>query len=54
MSKVQAVCERLVGERLMLQEDADLMIERARNLNPFDPNVPLGPLVRVLTAPGGE
>src|SRR6185312_609876 len=36
VSKVQAVCERLVGERLMLQEDADLMIERARNNNPFD------------------
>jgi hypothetical protein len=54
VNKVQVVCERLVGERLMLQEDADLFVARARTLNPFDPAVPLGPLVRVLTAPGGE
>ncbi len=54
VNKVRACCERLVGERLMLQEDADLFVERARNLNPFDPSIPLGPLVSVLTAPGGE
>jgi hypothetical protein len=51
---VTAVCERLVRERLLLQEDADRLVETARSRNPLDPSVPLGPLVRVLTAPGGE
>jgi hypothetical protein len=51
---VRRVCERLVGERLMLQDDADRFVATARERNPLDPSVPLGPLVRVLVAPGGE
>ena len=51
---VRRVCERLVGERLMLQADADRFVATARERNPLDPSVPLGPLVRVLVAPGGE
>ena len=50
---VRRVCERLVGERLMLQADADRFVATARERNPLDPSVPLGPLVRVLVAPGG-
>lgn len=52
---VQAVakaCERLVSQRLMLQDDADRFIQSAREHNPFDPAVQLGPLVQVLVAPG--
>jgi hypothetical protein len=53
VEKVRDCCARLVKERLLLQEDADLMIERAKARNPLDPSVPLGPLVPVLVAPGG-
>lgn len=53
LEKVRDCCARLVKERLMLQEDANLMIERAKARNPLDPSVPLGPLVPVLVAPGG-
>ena len=49
---VRKVCEERVRERLMVQADADRMIETARRQNPLDPSTPLGPLVRVLTAPG--
>ena len=41
------------SERLMLQEDADRFVEEARRRNPLDPAVPLGPLIQVMTAPGG-
>src|SRR5207248_1843528 len=51
---IRRACERLRRERLMLQEDADRFVEAARSRNPLDPCVPLGPLIRVLTAPGGE
>jgi hypothetical protein len=51
---VRRVCERLVGERLLLQEDADRFVDAARSRNPLDPSVALGPLIRVLTAPGGD
>jgi hypothetical protein len=51
---VRRVSERLVRERLLLQEDADRFVDAARSRNPLDPSVPLGPLVPVLTAPGGE
>jgi Alpha/beta hydrolase domain len=51
---VERACERLVGERLLLQEDADRFLEAARSRNPLDRSVPLGPLIRVLTAPGGD
>ena len=51
---VRRVCERLVGERLLLQEDADRFVEAARSRNPLDPSVALGPLIRVLTAPGSD
>ncbi|HLH77558.1 MAG TPA: alpha/beta hydrolase domain-containing protein, partial [Candidatus Binataceae bacterium] len=54
VQKVAAVCERLVGQRLMLREDAERMVRAARERNPLDPSVALGPLVRVLVAPGGE
>jgi hypothetical protein len=50
---VRQACRKRVEQRLMLQEDADLFIARALQHNPFDPDVPLGPLVRVLVAPGG-
>ena len=49
---IRRACERLRQERLMLQEDADRFVEAARSRNPLDPSVPLGPLIRVLTAPG--
>ena len=51
---VRRVCEPLVRNRLILQEDADRFVEAARTRNPLDPSVPLGPLMRVLTAPGGD
>ena len=54
VAAVQKVCEERVRDRLMLREDADRFVESARTHNPFDPSVPLGPLVRVLTAPGGD
>jgi hypothetical protein len=53
---VQAVArasDERVREGLMLQEDADRFVEAARARNPLDPSVPLGPLIPVLTAPGG-
>jgi hypothetical protein len=43
------VVEGLVADRLMLQEDAERFIEAARQKNPLDPSVPLGPLLS-----GGE
>jgi hypothetical protein len=54
VESVQRVCERLIGERLLLKEDSDRFVEAARARNPLDPSVPLGPLIRVLTAPGGD
>ena len=53
VAAVRRVCEQRVAERLMLQEDADLFVQSAQERNPFDPSVPLGPLVRVLVGPGG-
>ena len=50
---VKQSCDRLVKDRLLLQEDADLFLERACTKNPLDPSVRLGPLVPVLVAPGG-
>jgi hypothetical protein len=50
---VARVCAQRVSEGLMLQEDADRFISMAREKNPLDPSVPLGPLVPVLTGPGG-
>jgi hypothetical protein len=50
---VARVCAARVREGLMLQEDADRFIAEARSRNPLDPTVPLGPLIQVLTAPGG-
>jgi hypothetical protein len=46
---VQGAVEGLVKERLMLEQDAERYIEAARQKNPLDPSVPLGPLV-----PGGR
>jgi hypothetical protein len=51
---VRRVCQARVRERVMLQQDADRFIDAARTRNPLDPSVPLGPLIRVLTAPGGD
>jgi len=51
---VRRVCAPLVRNGLMLQEDADRFVGAARTRNPLDPSVPLGPLIRVLTAPGGD
>ena len=53
VQKVARACDALVKKRLLLEEDATMMVERARSRNPFDPKVPLGPLVPVLVAPGG-
>jgi hypothetical protein len=53
VSKVAACCDNLTKERLLLKEDADRMIDAAKSRNPFDPSVRLGPLVFVLTGPGG-
>jgi hypothetical protein len=49
---VRTACQRLVGQRLLLPEDADRFVEVARSRNPLDPSSTLGPLVPVLTAPG--
>ncbi len=49
---VRQDCERLVRERLLLQEDADRFVQAAQERNPLDPSVPLGPLIPVLVAPG--
>jgi len=53
ISKVKASCDRLVSQRLMLQDDAGRMIAAARERNPFEPATRLGPLLPVLVAPGG-
>ncbi len=53
VQKVQRSCDELVKRRLLLEEDARMLVERARSRNPLDPAVPLGPLVPVLVAPGG-
>jgi hypothetical protein len=37
----------------MLDEDAKMLVEKAKARNPLDAAVPLGPLVPVLVAPGG-
>ena len=54
VQKVQHVCDNLVSQRLMLPADAKRFIDAARAKNPLDPSVTLGPLLPVLTAPGGE
>jgi hypothetical protein len=46
VSKVAAVCQKRVAERLMLQEDADRYIAAAKAKDPFDPSVALGPLIQ--------
>ena len=53
VGRVQRCCDARVKERLLLEEDAKTLVERARSRNPHDPAVPLGPLVAVLVAPGG-
>jgi hypothetical protein len=47
---VETVTQRLVGQRLLLQEDADRFNEAARAKNPLDPGTTLGPLL----AGGGD
>jgi hypothetical protein len=44
---VRGVCDKLVQQRLMLAEDAERYITAAQKKNPFDPQVPLGPLLGV-------
>src|SRR5262249_40284438 len=48
VNRVRSCCEKLVRERLLLQEDADSFVQRAKDRNPFDPSMRLGPLVPVL------
>jgi hypothetical protein len=43
---VTRVCEGRVREGLMLQEDADRFIATARQKNPLDASVRLGPLIQ--------
>jgi hypothetical protein len=50
IAAVARVVQRLVADRLLLQEDADRFIEAARQKNPLDPSVQLGPLL----SGGGE
>jgi hypothetical protein len=49
---VRRCCEARVSERLMLQEDADRFIQAAKERNPLDPDVELGPLIQQMVAPG--
>ena len=53
VAKVQKCCDGLVKERLLLDEDAKMLVEKARGRNPLDPATSLGPLVPVMVAPGG-
>jgi len=46
IAAVTRVCEERVREGLMLQEDADRFIDAARQKNPLDPSVRLGPLIQ--------
>ena len=46
IAAVSQVCEARVRDGLMLQEDADRFIAAARQKNPLDPSVRLGPLVQ--------
>ncbi len=43
---VTRMCEERVREGLMLQEDADRFIAAARQKNPLDASVRLGPLIQ--------
>jgi hypothetical protein len=46
IAAVTRVCEERVREGLMLQEDADRFIAAARQKNPLDASVRLGPLIQ--------
>ena len=46
IAAVTQVCEARVQEGLMLQEDAGRFIAAARQRNPLDPSVRLGPLIQ--------
>ena len=46
IAAVTQVCEARVREGLMLQEDADRFIAAARQKNPLDASVRLGPLIQ--------
>ena len=46
VAAVTRVCEERLGEDLMLQEDADRFIAAARDRNPLDASVRLGPLIQ--------
>jgi hypothetical protein len=47
VERITKAAQKLVAERLLLQEDADRFIETARRKNPFDASLPLGPLLPV-------
>ncbi len=53
VARVRAACQPLVAAGLLLQDDAERFVAEAEARNPLDPSVPLGPLIRVLVAPGG-
>jgi hypothetical protein len=42
-----------VNEGLLLEEDAERMVNAAQARNPFDSATRLGPLIYVLVGPGG-
>jgi len=46
IAAVTRVCKDRVDEGFMLQEDADRFIDAAKQRNPLDPSVRLGPLVQ--------
>ncbi|MDE2900677.1 MAG: alpha/beta hydrolase domain-containing protein, partial [Chloroflexota bacterium] len=45
VQRIKSAAEALVGEGLMLGEDAARYVTAAKKRNPLDPNVPLAPLV---------
>ena len=45
VAAVIRVCEERLGEELMLREDADRFIAVAREKNPLDASVHMGPLI---------
>jgi hypothetical protein len=52
LQAVTLAVQRLVADRLLLEEDAERFIKAARERNPLDPSVPLQPLIRAGGAGG--
>jgi hypothetical protein len=50
---VRGAAQARVNEGLLLEEDAERMVDAAQTRNPFDSATRLGPLIYVLVGPGG-